>query len=187
MRNKTFRPDEGYRNSFIQELPLVSESYEIVNSFESTRYQKISNMVTKVSFYGKAVNTLNNKDVRVSKRLYIPGSKLRGFESGKIGPIENDDFIGGNYVSAVNFSTTLPQVLPSFQNMDFSFFVDAANVWGVDYDSAIDDNTKIRSSTGVAMDILTPVGPLNFTLSQPITKNSTDKTESFRFNLGTTF
>ncbi len=187
LRNKTFRPDEGYRNSFIQELPLVSESYEIVNSFESTRYQKISNMVTKVSFYGKAVNTLNNKDVRVSKRLYIPGSKLRGFESGKIGPIENDDFIGGNYVSAVNFSTTLPQVLPSFQNMDFSFFVDAANVWGVDYDSAIDDNTKIRSSTGVAMDILTPVGPLNFTLSQPITKNSTDKTESFRFNLGTTF
>ena len=187
LRNKTFRPDEGYRNSFIQELPLVSESYEIVNSFESTRYQKISNMVTKVSFYGKAVNTLNNKDVRVSKRLYIPGSKLRGFESGKIGPIENDDFIGGNYVSAVNFSTTLPQVLPSFQNMDFSFFVDAANVWGVDYDSAIDDNTKIRSSTGVAMDILRPVGPLNFTLSQPITKNSTDKTESFRFNLGTTF
>ena len=187
LRNKTFRPDEGYRNSFIQELPLVSESYEIVNSFESTRYQKISNMVTKVSFYGKAVNTLNNKDVRVSKRLYIPGSKLRGFESGKIGPIENDDFIGGNYVSAVNFSTTLPQVLPSFQNMDFSFFVDAANVWGVDYDSAIADNSKIRSSTGLGLDLLTPVGPLSFSFSQPITKSSSDITEQFRFNLGTTF
>ena len=74
-----------------------------------------------------------------------------------------------------------------FQNIDFSLFVDAANVWGVDYDSAIDDNNKIRSSTGVAMDILTPIGPLNFSLSQPITKSSTDKTESFRFNLGTTF
>jgi len=187
LRNKNFRPDEGYRNSFKQELPLISDNYEIVNSFESTRYQKISNMVTKISFYGKAVNTLNNKDVRISKRLYIPSHKLRGFESGKIGPIENNDYIGGNYVSAVNFSTTLPQILPSFQNMDFSFFVDAANVWGVDYDSAIDDNTKIRSATGFAMDILTPVGPLNFSLSQPITKNSTDKTESFRFNLGTTF
>ena len=51
----------------------------------------------------------------------------------------------------------------------------------------IDDNNKIRSSTGVAMDILTPIGPLNFSLSQPITKSSTDKTEGFRFNLGTTF
>jgi len=49
------------------------------------------------------------------------------------------------------------------------------------------DNNKIRSSTGVAMDLLTPIGPLNFSLSQPITKSSTDKTESFRFNLGTTF
>ena len=117
----------------------------------------------------------------------MPSSKLRGFESGKIGPLENNDYIGGNYISALNLSATLPKFLPSVQNIDFSLFVDAANVWGVDYDSAIDDNNKIRSSTGVAMDLLTPIGPLNFSLSQPITKNSTDKTESFRFNLGTTF
>ena len=187
LRNKRFRPDEGFRNIFRQELPLVSDNYEIVNSFETTRYQKISETVTKVSFYGKAVNTLSNEDVRISKRLFMPSSKLRGFEAGKIGPIDNNDYIGGNYISALNFSATLPTLLPSFQNMDFSIFVDAANVWGVDYDSSIDDNNKIRSSTGVAMDILTPIGPLNFSLSQPITKNSTDKTESFRFNLGTTF
>lgn len=187
LRNNKFRADEGYRNTFYQELPLVSDNYEIINSFESTRYQKILDTVTKVSFYGKAVNTLNNEDVRISKRLYMPSSKLRGFESGKIGPVENNDYIGGNYISALNFSATLPQLLPSFQNLDFSLFVDAGNVWGVDYNSAIDDNNKIRSSAGMAMDLLTPIGPLNFSLSQPITKSSTDKTESFRFNLGTTF
>ena len=187
LRNKRFRPDEGFRNIFRQELPLVSENYEIVNSFETSRYQKISETVTKVSFYGKAVNTLSNEDVRISKRLFMPSSKLRGFEAGKIGPVDNNDYIGGNYISALNFSATLPTLLPSFQNLDFSIFVDAANVWGVDYDSSIDDNNKIRSSTGVAMDILTPIGPLNFSLSQPITKSSTDKTEGFRFNLGTTF
>ena len=187
LRNKRFRPDEGFRNIFRQELPLVSDNYEIINSFETTRYQKISEIITKFSFFGKAVNTLSNEDVRISKRLFMPSSKLRGFEAGKIGPIENNDYIGGNYVSALNFSATLPGLLPSFQNMDFSIFVDAANVWGVDYDSTIDDNNKIRSSTGVAVDVLTPVGPLNFSLSQPITKSSTDKTEGFRFNLGTTF
>jgi len=187
LTNKRFRPDEGFRNKFHQELPVLSDNHEIVNSFESTRYQKILEMVTKVSFYGKSVNTLSNDDVRISKRLFMPSSKLRGFESGKIGPIQNNDYIGGNYISALNFSATLPKLLPSFQNMDFSFFVDAANVWGVDYDSSVDDSNKIRSSTGVAMDILTPIGPLNFSLSQAITKGSTDKTESFRFNLGTTF
>ena len=33
----------------------------------------------------------------------------------------------------------------------------------------------------------TPIGPLTFSFAQPITKASTDKTETFRFNLGTTF
>ena len=187
LRNNKYRADDGFRNIFAQELPLLSDNSEIVNSFETTRYQKISEMVTKVSFYGKSVNTLKNEDVRISKRLFMPSSKLRGFESGKIGPVQNNDYIGGNYISSVNFTATLPNFLPSFQNMDFLFFVDAANVWGVDYDSSIDNNSKIRSSTGVAMDVSTPIGPLNFSLSQPITKSSTDKTESFRFNLGTTF
>ena len=186
-RNKRFRPDEGYRNTFYQELPLLSENKEILNSYETSRYQKFNEMITNVSFYGKAVNTLDGEDVRISKRLYMPSTKLRGFESGKIGPIDNNDHIGGNYISAVNFNVSLPQLFPSFQNIDFSLFLDAANVWGVDYDKAIDDNSKIRSATGVAMDLSTPIGPLNFSLSQPITKSSSDITESFRFNLGTTF
>jgi len=187
LRNKRYRADEGYINRFYQELPMVSDNYEIVNSFETTRYQKISDMVTKVSFFAKAVNSIKDKDVRISKRVSMPANKLRGFEAGKVGPIDKGDYVGGNYISAINFNATLPQFLPSFQNMDVSIFLDAANIWGIDYDSSIDDKSKIRSSTGIALDILTPVGPLNFSLSKPITKASTDKTETFRFNLGTTF
>ena len=186
-RNKTYQPDEGYRHNFNQELPIISESYEILNSFETERYQKISNVITKIGLSGKAINTLNNTDVRISKRLTIPEKKLRGFESGKVGPVDNFDYIGGNYITTVNFHATLPEILPSFQNLDMSFFIDAANIWGVDYDSKIDDSNKIRSATGIAFNIFTPIGPLNFSLAQPITKHSTDKTETFRFNLGTTF
>ena len=62
-----------------------------------------------------------------------------------------------------------------------------ANVWGVDYSSAIDDSNKLRSAVGISLDWFTPVGPLNFSLAQPLLKKDTDKTESFRFNLGTTF
>ena len=71
--------------------------------------------------------------------------------------------------------------------MDFLFFVDAANVWGVDYFDGEGEGSKIRSSTGFGVDWLTPVGPLKFTLAVPITKANTDKTETFRFDLGTTF
>ena len=113
--------------------------------------------------------------------------RLRGFAKGKIGPVSNGDYIGGNYVSAINLSSNLPFILPTVEALDFNFFIDAANVWGVDYDSNIDDSNSIRSSTGIGLNFLTPVGPLSFSLSQPITQKSTDKTESFRFNLGTTF
>ena len=66
-------------------------------------------------------------------------------------------------------------------------FFDAGSLWGVDYDSSIDNSNKIRSAIGVAVDWFTPVGPLSFSLSQTLTKASTDITESFRFNLGTSF
>ena len=158
-----------------------------MNSFESIKYQKFSNVVTRYSFFGSAVNSVSGNDVRVSKRLHIPGSKLRGFEIGKVGPKEKNDYVGGNYISTLNFSATLPKLLPSFQNTDVSFFLDAANLWGVDYDSTLDDRSTIRSATGLAVDIFTPIGPLNFSYSFPITKSSSDITESVRFNLGTTF
>ena len=61
------------------------------------------------------------------------------------------------------------------------------NVWGVDYDNALDDASKIRSAFGISSNWYTPVGPLSFSLSQNLSKASTDVAESFRFSLGTTF
>ena len=66
-------------------------------------------------------------------------------------------------------------------------FFDVANVWGVDYDSSINDGSQIRSSVGIGIDWLTPVGPLTFSLAEVISKKDTDIEETFRFNLGTTF
>ena len=188
LRNQQYQPTDGFRNVFTQELPLISDTYDMINSFQSTKYNKFNNdMVTRMHFFSSIVNTLSDDDVRISKRLYLPHKKLRGFENGKVGPIENSKFIGGNYIAAVNLSSSLPQVLPTLEMADFSVFVDAANVWGVDYNSVLEKNNKIRSAVGINMDLNTPIGPLSFSLSQPITKASTDVTETFRFNLGTTF
>ena len=71
--------------------------------------------------------------------------------------------------------------------MDFAVFFDAANVWGVDYDSSLDSSDSIKSSIGVGLDWFTVIGPMNFSLALPLTKDTTDKTESFRFNIGTSF
>ena len=190
LRNSRYQPSSGYKTSFAQELPMVSDNKEIINTLIVTKYKTLnrsSDMIGKASLYLKAINSLDGSDVRISKRGFVPYYRLRGFEKGKIGPIENSSYIGGNYVGTLNFSTTLPGLLPTVENIDFAYFIDFANVWGVDYNSSIDDSFQIRSSTGIGLDVLTPVGPLSFSLSKPITKKSSDKTESFRFNLGTTF
>ena len=57
----------------------------------------------------------------------------------------------------------------------------------MDYDDSIEESNKVRSSTGVTASWLSPLGPMTFVLSTNISKADTDKTESFNFNLGTTF
>jgi len=187
-RNNSYQPTDGTRYTFNQELPIISDTSEVLNTVIVSSYKLLAyDMVGKISAYGSTVGSLSGNDVRISKRAYIPSNRLRGFENGKVGPIENLKHIGGNNVTTINMSTTLPQILPSFENTDFSLFFDAASIWGVDYDSTIKDNKKIRSSTGIAMEVLTPIGPLSFSWAAPITKASTDETETFRFNIGTTF
>ena len=133
-----------------------------------------------------SADSLSNDDVKLSERIFLPSKRLRGFERGKIGPKDGNDFIGGNYATALNFSSTIPQLLENSQNIDFLFFV-AANLWGVDYDSSLDTNKKIRSSIGVGIDWLTAIGPMSFTFAETISKADTDIAESFSFNIGTTF
>ena len=187
-RNQKYKTTDGFISRFTQNIPLISDNYTITNSYDYKIYNEwLNENIVSFGFYIKGANSLSGKDVKLSERLYLPSSKLRGFESGKIGPKDGEDYVGGNYAASINIATTLPQVLPNLQNTDLSIFFDAGNIWGVDYNSTLADENKIRSSVGIAIDLFTPIGPLNFSLSEPITKSKNDITESFRFNLGTTF
>ena len=187
-RNQKFKTSDGYISRFTQNIPLISESYTLTNAYDYKIYnQWLDENVFSFGFFAKTTNSLKGKDVKLSDRLFLPSGKLRGFESGKVGPKDGADYVGGNYAASINLATTLPQIMPNFQNTNFSIFFDAANIWGIDYNSSLSDNSKIRSSVGIAVDFFTPIGPLNFSLSEPITKGSNDITESFRFNIGTTF
>jgi outer membrane protein insertion porin family len=61
------------------------------------------------------------------------------------------------------------------------------NVWGADYSSTISDSSKLRTSTGIVLDLMSPIGPLTFTYSIPLSKASTDKEQNFLFNIGSSF
>ena len=187
-RNSRYQPTDGFKSTWLQNLPILADNSTILNGYDITSYKEIiDDMVFTAGFYSRAINSIGDKDVRVSKRLFIPNTKLHGFEPGKVGPKDGTDYVGGNYITTFNTSTTVPYLLQTLETVDLKLFFDAANVWGVDYSSSVDDSNKIRSAFGAVVEVLTPIGPLSFSLSQPITKAAGDKTETFRFQLGTTF
>jgi len=187
-RNQKFQTSSGFRSFYSLDLPVISERKTLVNYYNYTSYFDLfDDNISSLSIMLKSATSIANKNIKLSERLNIPSKKLRGFQSGKIGPKDGDDYIGGNYAYAVNFSSTIPNLFEESQNVDFLFFIDAANLWGVDYDKSLKETGNVRSSTGVALDWYSPLGPLNFSLAYPITKENSDKEETFRFNLGTTF
>ena len=187
-RNQKFKTSEGYRSSYNINVPIVSDTNTLTNSYNYKIYSELyENNLSSFSLLLQSATSITGDDVKLSERLSIPSNRLRGFERGKVGPRDGADYIGGNYLTAINFQTTIPGLFDNSQNLDGVIFFDAANVWGVDYDSSIDDGSEIRSSIGIGVDWLTVVGPLNFSLTEVISKSDTDIAESFRFNLGTTF
>ena len=187
-RNQKFQTTSGTRHRLRQDIPVYSEELAFGTSYEFNSYFEVmENIVSSLSLSGGFITALEtNEDVRITQRLSIPSRKLRGFEVGRIGPVDGKDHIGGNYSATLNFNTDLP-ILATMQNTDVKWFFDAANLWGVDYRNYDHDSSKIRSSTGVAVDWYTPIGPLNFSFSQILTSKDTDITETFRFSIGTTF
>ena len=186
-RNQKFKTTDGFRSLYTVGLPLISENNTINNYYNYKIFSELyEENITSVALTLGSSHSITGDDIKLSERLYVPQRKLRGFERGKVGPKDGNDYIGGNYYAILNFSSTLPQVFPNAQNVDFVTFLDLANLWGVD-DKTLDDGSELRSSIGVGVEWFTPVGPLSFSLAAPISKSSSDKTETFRFNLGTTF
>ena len=186
-RNQKYQTTSGFFSNYNVNIPILSDTNTFTNAYNYKIFKELyENNISTFSFLFKSASSISGDDVKLSERLYIPGRKLRGFESGKIGPKDGSDYIGGNYVSSINATTTVPGIFENAQNVDVVVFADAANIWGVDYDNSL-DKSGIRSSVGVGLDWLTPVGPLTFSFAQPITKEPADIEETFRFNIGTSF
>ena len=186
-RNQKFQTNSGFKSFYSLDVPLVSDTNTFKNYYNYSKYFSFfEKNFSSISLYLQSANSLNNKNIKLSERITIPSSRLRGFQYGRVGPKDGDDFIGGNYAYSINFASNVPLILEDSQNLDLIVFTDIADIWGVDYNSSITGD-GIRSSIGIAMDWMSPVGPMNFSLAYPITKKNGDKTESFRFNLGTTF
>jgi len=132
---------------------------------------------------------------RVTDRYFANG-KIRGFERNGIGPRDlaaiNQDALGGNYYGVVSLEADFPVGLPEEYGVGGGLFLDVGSVWGLDNNIGtdgvpVDDDMYLRVTTGVIVYWTTPLGPLKFTFSKALQKESYDKTQPFDFSIATSF
>ena len=189
-RDSKFNPTSGTLFYFDQNIAtLFSDIPTVQTGIGLTLYKELLNDQFIGSAKIKLANAFafDNKDIKLSDRIFASTSDLRGFEPRGVGPVDSGDHIGGNNLATLSLKSTFPNPIPESLRATSFLFFDVGNVWGVDYSDLISDSSKIRSSTGVALDLMTPIGPLTFTYSIPLSKSSTDKEQSFLFNIGSSF
>ena len=149
---------------------------------------------------GDGLFDMSDKPLPFFKNFYVGGtSSVRGFKRGTLGPKDAlGNALGGDTRVVGNAELFFP--LPGLkddQSLRMSAFVDAGASWGlgnVDPLTGVPDHKyeefafdDMRYSAGLAVLWVSPLGPLKFSLAQPIVEKDGDKEEVFQFTLGNVF
>ncbi|ALM54487.1 outer membrane protein assembly factor BamA [Halomonas huangheensis] len=131
---------------------------------------------------------------------------VRGYTSNTLGPLTtersdgDDDTLGGNVLMQGSMELIFPMpFVEDKRSIQPSLFVDAGNTFLTSCYDVLDEDKdrqncdsgvdlgELRYSAGVAVSWLTPVGPLTFSLAEPLNAKDDDDTQVFQFSLGQTF
>jgi outer membrane protein insertion porin family len=189
-RDSKFTPTSGSIIYFDQNIAtFFSDIPTVQTGLGATFYKELLNENYIGSIKARLANVVafNDKDVKLSDRIFSSANDLRGFEQRGVGPVDSGDHIGGNNLATLSLKSTFPNPIPENLRATTFLFLDMGNVWGADYSSSISNSSKLRTSTGIALDVMSPIGPLSFTYSIPLSKASTDKEQNFLFNIGSSF
>ncbi|MBZ7934754.1 outer membrane protein assembly factor BamA [Campylobacter sp. W0065] len=131
----------------------------------------------KASFY----KVWNRGYLPINQRIYLGGIRsIRGFESRTVSPKnEWGDEVGGTIAFANSVELSFPLI--DRIKLRGSIFFDYGMIGRKNLDEIK------RMSTGVGLEWITPIGPLQLIFAKPLNKKKGDDTSTFEFNLGTRF
>lgn len=173
--NFEYAPDQFSNDSYLK-TKINSDNYFKLNN--SSSYFFIS------SSYGYA-QSLNDNNLKTKNSFSLGGSSFKGFKYKGVGQKTDNNFnYGGNqiFTSTIGYGSTF--IFEDKDNIYTKIFYSFGSLWDDDY---IDQSFELRSSIGISLDVLTPVGPISFSYAIPIQKNSEDETRRFNFSIGTAF
>lgn len=162
-------------------------------NFQHQRYFALSKTFTLMLNGEVGVgNGLGGKPLPFFRNYYAGGvTSVRGYDVASLGPRENGEAIGGNKRVVMNAELLFPMPGSGLdRSLRLGWFVDAGQVFGPRDDFGQYSNFSLgdlRYSTGLSVAWSSPMGPLRFSVGQPLNKKPEDKVQHFQFTMGTTF
>lgn len=194
-RNSFLFPTKGVFQRVAAEMGTPAGSLQYYKlSLQHQQFFPLSNSFTLMLNAEAGIGDgLSGKPLPFFKNFYAGGtSSVRGFENGTLGPKDiNGDALGGDTRVIANAELFFP--LPGLkddQSLRMSAFIDAGAAFGPRDQNGLYEKfafDDLRYSAGVAILWVSPLGPLKFSLAQPLVEKDGDKTEVFQFTLGSTF
>jgi outer membrane protein insertion porin family len=191
-RDSALAPSNGKLQRVNAEWSFAGDVHYLRSTFQYQQYLPLSKQ------YTAAVNAelglgsaVGGDSYPVFKNFYGGGlGSVRGFEQGSLGPKDiTGSSVGGLRKFNVNMEVLAP--FPGVGNdrtLRMYAFVDAGLVSGDDAGLDINaDANSLRSSFGVGISWISPVGPLRLAFAKPIRKFDNDRIQTMQFQIGTSF
>ncbi|MGS5086775.1 outer membrane protein assembly factor BamA [Hydrogenophaga sp. A37] len=194
-RDSALVPTSGRLQRFNTEFGLGGDRRYAKLTYQFQQYVALSRQYTLAFNTELGVGKgLGGKPYPVLRNFYGGGlGSVRGFEQGTLGPTSavmgsttgETVNVGGarNVVLNAEFIAPFPGA-GNDRTLRWFAFVDAGNVYG---EKESVDLSQMRSSVGIGLSWISPVGPLRFALANPVRKFSGDRIQKFQFQIGTSF
>jgi outer membrane protein insertion porin family len=181
-------PTKGYLQRLSSEVALPGGSLRYYKlSYQQQRFFPISPKLT-LSLNGEFgyAKGYGNRELPFFKNYYAGGmGSVRGYEPSSLGPVDGTQRVGGNRRLILNGELLFPMPgMGKDRSVRLGAFVDGGQVWGSDEKF---DLGTLRYSAGLSLSWGSPIGPLKFSIGQPLNKKVGDKVQRLQFQMGTVF
>ncbi len=160
-------------------------------------YPFTSEYVASLLLEGGHIAAYSDDRVRLQSRFNLGGDNFRGFRTQGLGPRDRESggALGGNYYYTATAEMSFPTGLPKEFGLRGLFFSDVGTLTSFDRPppgrpgntAAVDDSGALRASVGVGALWRSPFGPVRVSYAKAVAKEEYDRTESFRFGVGSRF